>query len=198
LPITLHEQYPGTNQIVIHPETLSSGNGFVSIDGSGNTVSIEQPFACGHVAINVSGSCFVKIEGNCVLNGLNIVLAAPASLKISHSCGFNGMSHIHAHEKGDISIGCDCLFADQINLATSHVHKIIDVATRERLNPPGSIIIGDHVWLAAGVSIWGGSTIGRDSVIGRGSLVSKKSFPPNSLIAGAPARVIRDGITWEG
>ncbi len=102
---------------------------------------------------------------------------------------------IHMHETASIAIGDDCLFGSQVSISSSHVHKILDLTTGERLNPPGDIEVENHVWLSEGVNLWGGSRIGHDSVVGKNVYVSK-AFPSNCVIAGVPARVIREGITW--
>jgi acetyltransferase-like isoleucine patch superfamily enzyme len=52
------------------------------------------------------------------------------------------------------------------------------------------IVIGRNVWIAAGAIVVGGVTIGEDSVVAAGSVVTK-DVPPNVLVAGNPARVIR-------
>jgi acetyltransferase-like isoleucine patch superfamily enzyme len=52
------------------------------------------------------------------------------------------------------------------------------------------IVIGRNVWIAAGATIIGGLTIGENSVVAAGSVVTK-DIPPNSLVGGNPARVIR-------
>ena len=52
------------------------------------------------------------------------------------------------------------------------------------------IHIEDNVWLAAGVSVLGGVTIGKNAVIGAGSVVTK-NIPANSLAVGCPCRVVR-------
>ena len=65
-----------------------------------------------------------------------------------------------------------------------------------RINKGGNVYIGNHVWVCNGVRIMKGSMIGDDSVIGSNALVSGQSFDSNSLIAGIPAKKVKDGINW--
>ena len=53
------------------------------------------------------------------------------------------------------------------------------------------MVIEDEVWVGGGATILHGVTIGRGSVIGAGAVVTK-SVPPYSVVAGNPARVIRE------
>lgn len=53
------------------------------------------------------------------------------------------------------------------------------------------IKIGNNVWISSSVTVCGGVTIGDNAVIGAGSVVVK-DVPPNTLVAGVPARVIRE------
>jgi acetyltransferase-like isoleucine patch superfamily enzyme len=52
------------------------------------------------------------------------------------------------------------------------------------------IVIERNVWIAAGAIIIGGVTVGENAVVAAGSVVTK-DVPPNTLVAGNPARVIR-------
>lgn len=54
------------------------------------------------------------------------------------------------------------------------------------------IIIGDDVWLGANCVILKGSRIGAGSIIAVGAIVSGGEFPERSLIAGNPAKFIRE------
>ncbi len=51
--------------------------------------------------------------------------------------------------------------------------------------------IGHNVWVGAGAIILPGVSLGDNCVVGAGSVVTR-SFPASSLVAGNPARVLRE------
>lgn len=53
------------------------------------------------------------------------------------------------------------------------------------------VTVGRDVWVGAGSIILPGVTIGDGCVVAAGSVVTK-DVPPNSIVAGVPARVIRE------
>lgn len=52
------------------------------------------------------------------------------------------------------------------------------------------VVIHDHVWVGSGAIILPGVTVGEQAIIAAGSVVTK-DVPPRSVIAGVPARPIR-------
>ena len=52
------------------------------------------------------------------------------------------------------------------------------------------IVIEKNVWIATGATIIGGVRVGENSVVGAGAVVTK-DVPPNSFVAGVPAKIIR-------
>jgi acetyltransferase-like isoleucine patch superfamily enzyme len=58
------------------------------------------------------------------------------------------------------------------------------------LETKGPIIVGDYVWLGAGVIVLSGVRIGHGAVVAAGSVVTH-DIPDNAIAAGVPARVIK-------
>jgi len=54
-----------------------------------------------------------------------------------------------------------------------------------------SIVVGENVWIGAGVIVNPGVTIGENSVIGSGSVVTK-NIPANVVAVGNPCRVVKE------
>jgi maltose O-acetyltransferase len=53
------------------------------------------------------------------------------------------------------------------------------------------IVIEENVWLGGGAILLPGVRVGRNAVVGAGAVVSR-SVPANTVVAGNPARVIRE------
>ncbi|ESU22174.1 hypothetical protein FEDK69T_21520 [Flavobacterium enshiense DK69] len=58
------------------------------------------------------------------------------------------------------------------------------------------IVIGNHVWIGLRAIILKGVTIGDGAVIAAGAVVIK-DVPANTVVAGVPARVIKENCSWE-
>ncbi len=110
------------------------------------------------------------------------------------ACGeFNIALHSNYFE-----IGRDCMISSSIELWTDG-HSVLDAKTKECLNVPTSpILVGNHVWLGRRVTLTKGAQIPDDCIVGIASVVTKKFTEPNCVIAGNPAKVVKQGITWDG
>jgi acetyltransferase-like isoleucine patch superfamily enzyme len=93
-------------------------------------------------------------------------------------------------ERGNITIGHRVSIAPRVTLVTSsHPNR-----ARIRGFAPvsqGPIIIEEDAWLGAGCVILPGVRIGKGAVVGANSVVSR-DVPPLHVVAGQPARTVRE------
>ena len=104
-----------------------------------------------------------------------------------------------------IEIGSHCLISWQVGIADSDFHPLAASDRRrdaEALAPyladrpsrpsirPAPVVIRDNVWIGMNATILKGVTIGENSVVAAGSVVVK-DVPPNTVVAGNPAIVVR-------
>ncbi|EAR01092.1 acyltransferase [Maribacter sp. HTCC2170] len=113
-----------------------------------------------------------------------------AIIEIGDNTRFHG-SCIHAYKK--ISIGKNCLIAANCQIIDGNGHDISFPNTSNRINTRGSskeVIIEDNVWLATGVIVLPGVTIGKGSIITANSVVHK-NIPSMVIAGGNPITVIK-------
>ncbi len=97
-------------------------------------------------------------------------------------------------DQGGISIGDGTLIGHNVVLATLN-HGI---APEERHDLfPAPIRIGRNVWIGANATVLPGVTVGDNAVIAAGAVVTK-DVPADCIVAGVPARVIRNIEGHEG
>jgi acetyltransferase-like isoleucine patch superfamily enzyme len=111
-------------------------------------------------------------------------------VEIGDNVFFNRGCHVDARLK--VSIGDNCLFGEGASIHDAdHVFGPGDrrpIAERGFVSAP--VTIGRNVWVGAKATITRGVTIGDNAVIAAHAVVTR-DVPPNSLVAGLPARVIR-------
>lgn len=88
---------------------------------------------------------------------------------------------------GDITIGKGTWIAPNVGVITTN-HDCYDLAKHEKGE---DIVIGENCWIGMNSVILPGVTLGSHTIVGAGSVVTK-SFPEgNCVIAGVPAKVIK-------
>jgi acetyltransferase-like isoleucine patch superfamily enzyme len=86
-----------------------------------------------------------------------------------------------------IEIGRDVRIGDHVAVYDSDHHPVEEGAEVRR----APVVIGDNVWLARGVVVLPGVTIGEHAVVAAGSVVTA-DVPGRTLVAGNPARHVRE------
>jgi len=93
---------------------------------------------------------------------------------------------------GGIDIGDNVSIAHSSSIITFN-HTWDDLSLPIKYNPVefGKVIIKNDVWIGCGVRIMPGVVIGERSVIAAGAVVVK-DVPPRSVVAGVPAKLIKN------
>ncbi len=99
---------------------------------------------------------------------------------VNHSCEFM--------DRGGITICDDVLIAPKVNLITTN-HPIDPTTRHSTISAP--IVIERNAWIGIAATIMPGVTIGENSIVASGAMVTR-DVPPNSIVAGVPARVIKE------
>jgi acetyltransferase-like isoleucine patch superfamily enzyme len=114
--------------------------------------------------------------------------ARPAEIRIGSHSSIGDNIQIHCCER--VTIGDYVLISWGVNIVEYNYHNTVDNAIRT-----APITIEDRVWIGCNVIVLSGVTIGTGSIVAAGSVVTK-NVPSHSLVAGNPARVIRETKPW--
>jgi acetyltransferase-like isoleucine patch superfamily enzyme len=144
----------------------------------------------------------IVVYGPDIHLGKNVTLAAGAgavtnftsvsragrkgSIKIGNNVVI--MSGVRISSASEVVIGDDCLIAGFCYITDADWHDVYD-----RLSSPGKtspVIIERGVWLCDSAIICKGVHIGENSIVGAGSVV-RRDVPPNVIVAGNPAKVVK-------
>jgi acetyltransferase-like isoleucine patch superfamily enzyme len=103
----------------------------------------------------------------------------PARVRIGRWSSIGDRTQIHACRS--IEIGERVMISWNVTLLENNYHS----------NSRGPIRIEDDVWIGCHAIILSGITVGRGAVVAAGAVVTK-DVPPHTLVAGNPARAIRE------
>ncbi|HWK03614.1 MAG TPA: acyltransferase [Puia sp.] len=141
--------------------------------------------------LNIDGK--LALKGNCSIGrGCRFDIGRDAVVTIGGNAFINvNTNFIISH---NLTIGDDCVISWNCQFLDDDFHEI---GYEGKKNTADSIVIGQHVWIGCGVSIYKGTVIPDGCVIASNSVIRGKFHVKNAIIGGNPARVIRENIVWE-
>lgn len=121
---------------------------------------------------------FVLIPPFYTTGGVNISVGR--NVFVNQNCTF--------YDLGGLPLADDVMIGPNVSLITSG-HPLAPSQRRASVIAK-PIAMERNVWIAAGATIIGGVTVGENAVVAAGSVVTR-DVPPNTLVGGNPAKVIR-------
>jgi len=139
---------------------------------------------------------FVEFKENTSFRNTKIeVRGKNCTLIVGRGTGTGDDTYISVRENGTkIIIGENCMFSRNSKIMTSDGHDILTNGVR--INGAKDIVIGNNVWITDNVTVLKGVTVGDGAVLAINSTVTK-DVPSNSIVAGNPARVVKEEIEWK-
>ncbi len=89
-----------------------------------------------------------------------------------------------------VRIGDHCMIGPGTTISTVG-HPLSPAGRRAKLARGEPVIIGDDVWVGANAAVMPGVVIGSNVVVAAGAVVTR-DVPDNVIVAGVPARVVRE------
>ena len=149
----------------------------------------------------ILGMNVIDVGDNCIL-GRDLILTAYKSyhdqtfsptIHISDSVSLGCRNHItcinHIYIGKNVLTGPDVLITDNSH-GRSEKNDITLSPLERMLISKGPVIIEDNVWIGEKASIMPNVRIGKGSIVACNSVVTK-NVPPNCIVAGSPAKIIK-------
>jgi len=171
----------------------------IRISGNDNNIIVGKSVRLKGVFFEIKGNNNKIIISDDVIfyeKGYFLIEGNNCCIRIGKESTFGSVDLFAGESNTKIEIGERCMFSRSISVTTSDFHSIIDISSGKRINKASDIKIGNHVWVGYSAYIYQGVSISDDSVIAAKAFVNKSFDSGNVIIAGIPAKVVKEGITW--
>ena len=142
------------------------------------------------VGVVVQGFRNISLGSRVGLNRHASLYAARGRIRIGSNVFVGDFSSINAND-AEVTIGNNVAIAPMVLIqGANHNFDRLDIPIVDQGHTESFVVIEDNVWIAARCTILPGVRIHSGAVIGAGSVVTR-DVPPDTVVAGSPARVIR-------
>ncbi|WP_299524208.1 DapH/DapD/GlmU-related protein [uncultured Methanobrevibacter sp.] len=182
------------NSFVGKPEFVNSK---VTFKGKGNLFFCERDVKLVNASIRFEGSnslVYLSSTPNSQYP-LNLQVYHDSVIFFGRDNNMTAPLNINVQEHQNLIIGDDCNIGSGTNIRTSFAYPLYSSKTKQRINFPGSVLIGDHVWLGHLAYISSGAILGSGSIIDNNSFVPPNyKISSNSFLSGNPVSVVQEDV----
>lgn len=185
----------GRGKIIKQNALLLNSN--IVFRGNGNVILLAPTSRIENYSIKIYGNNNkISIGKNCLMkDGEFWIEDDNNEINVGAYTTIQGNTQLAAIEGCKIDIGEDCMFSSDIVVRTGDSHSIVN-SENKRINKSEDVHIGNHCWVGHRAMIFKGTKINNNSIIGASAIVNKVFDQENTIIAGIPARVIKENVNW--
>jgi len=160
----------------------------------GSDINIAYPFRISGYSYISIGNEFRALEhlrleaiAYYAEEAFNPIISIGNNVSVESNCHIGAIDKIIIED--GVMIASNVYISDHFHGSITKDELVMPPAAR-KLSSKGPIIIKKNVWIGDSVCILSGVIVGENAIIGANSVVTK-DIPANSVVAGVPARVIR-------
>ena len=173
----------GNNNSLIIEDDCKFLNVQFFVQGDNNKIHIHKNCSVVYTDFHIESDCVKKQNTIEIFDGTTIHGRSEKKVEIFLDEGTN------------VVIGSDCMLSNNILIRTTDSHSILD-KNGVRINFAKDVEIGNHCWIGANATILKGVNISDKNVVAAGCVCTKSFEKSNTIIAGCPARVVKEEIDW--
>jgi len=136
----------------------------------------------------------VVFEGNAVIKyGAKIIVGEAGKLKLGNNFRISSGSSVICYKS--IEVGDDCRISWDSQIIDTDFHRVFDQKSNH-VNPDKDVKLGNNCWIGNHCLVQKGTLLANMVVLSSNSMINSIINSSNVILAGCPAKVIRDSITW--
>ncbi len=189
------------NYFTIAEHSKLSGKSNIRVFGNNNTVIIGKACNLTNISIYITGNNNkITIDEN-----VSAVIAAFHMENDNNAIHIGKKTTIHGRDNNitefvtdegtSIVVKNDCMISNDVSFRTTDSHSVLN-GKGERINPANDIEINNHVWIGMRSMIFKNTVIYDNCVVGAGSFCNKDYEKESCLIAGNPAKIVKENVNW--
>lgn len=142
--------------------------------------------------IRICGGGKIDIGNNVALRDYAILSPGHGYIKIGNNCAVGAFNYFDGN--AGLTIGNDVHIGQHVCIYTAdHIFSDNSIPIHKQGLDFKPVVIEDDVWIGAHAVVLAGVTVSRGSVIAAGAIVTR-DIPENSIVAGVPAKVIKNRV----